>query len=135
MSGASRSFRGVGCRTTTVRHDKRSFHGEFSSDGPSRSTQRSQDIMTVLHDAVESNDLSSLRRLVDGGRINIDARNDFERTPLHVACIHNRMDIVRYLAKSGANIHAVGKKRRTSLHYAVLYHGNLEMVEFLVHKC
>ncbi len=59
-----------------------------------------------LHKAAHSGDLNRLKALIaDGG--NLEVQDGSGRTPLHVAVFASREDVVRVLARSGANMDAL----------------------------
>lgn len=59
-----------------------------------------------LHKAAHNGDLKRLDALIKEGN-NLDIRDGSGRTPLHVAVFASREDVVRALAKSGADLNAL----------------------------
>ena len=51
-------------------------------------------------------------------------------TPLHIACLHNHVDVVKFLIQNGANLNPKDFWNATPLHYAASA-GNLEVVDYL----
>lgn len=58
-----------------------------------------------LHKAAHENDLATVASLVGNGA-NLDQRDTYGRTPAHVAAFGSHDDIVRALAKAGADMNA-----------------------------
>ena len=54
-----------------------------------------------LYKAVRHGDLESLRSALELGAINVDIRDQYNKTPLMVACAHGRLDIVSFLIDRG----------------------------------
>ena len=54
-----------------------------------------------LYKAVRHGDLESLRAALELGAINVDIRDQYNKTPLMVACAHGRLDIVSFLIDRG----------------------------------
>jgi len=55
------------------------------------------------------------RLLLAHGRLPVDARDSFGRTPLHVAALHGAARTARVLARFGADPEALDHERRTPL--------------------
>ncbi|ETI31111.1 hypothetical protein PPTG_06539 [Phytophthora nicotianae INRA-310] len=58
------------------------------------------------HAAVKVGDVSKLQKLLDNG-VNLDAKDEDERTPLHWACATGRLDVAEFLlvcAKATVNV-------------------------------
>jgi 26S proteasome non-ATPase regulatory subunit 10 len=51
---------------------------------------------TETQAAVKAGDVAKLQQLLDGG-VNLDAKDDDERTPLHWACATGRLDVAEFL--------------------------------------
>jgi ankyrin repeat protein len=60
---------------------------------------------SALVQAVSINDLSRVRRLLERGA-NVNAVDNYGRTPLHQAAQYDHRDIVALLLQSGANVNA-----------------------------
>jgi ankyrin repeat protein len=63
-----------------------------------------------LHAAAASGDAESTRRLIAAGA-NVNERDGYARTPLHVATFARQRDIVVLLVKAGADINAMERDR------------------------
>jgi len=62
---------------------------------------------------------------------NIEATDEYGRSPLMIACCKNNKEIVELLLKNGANIEAKGNHNHTPLFYAC-YNNNKEIIELLL---
>ncbi len=69
---------------------------------------------TALHWAAKYNRPYMARKLVENGA-NVDALNNYKRTPLHVAAWHGSNSVLILLVDRGANINAIGHEGRTPL--------------------
>jgi Protein kinase domain/Ankyrin repeats (3 copies) len=56
--------------------------------------------------------------ITKGDHTNINARTSMNRTPLHLATIHNRFEVVRLLLDFNADINAVDNELNSCLHYS-----------------
>ena len=65
--------------------------------------------------------------------INIDARTSIQRTPLHLATLHNHFSVVKLLVHNGADINLTDIENNTVLHYASMQ-GYSEIVEWILRK-
>ena len=70
--------------------------------------------------------------LVDRGA-DVGARNVYQRTPLHEACIRGSMDLAMALVDRGADIHSRNVIQSTPLHHACI-NGNMELAMALVDR-
>lgn len=71
--------------------------------------------------------------LYNGEATNINALTSMNRTPLHLATIHNHMNVVKLLIHEGAVIDLEDNDKSTCLHYASTQ-GYKEIVEWLLRK-
>nr|XP_042907959.1 uncharacterized protein LOC107440000 [Parasteatoda tepidariorum] len=76
-----------------------------------------------------SSGLEVFKILVNLG-INIEMKNIYGHTPLHIACMFNNLPIVQYLTDNSANLNIPDKIGFSPLHYAV-DSNNLELVKIL----
>lgn len=75
---------------------------------------------TALHHAVEAGSLQTVKILLDCRLPSTLERVDLSNnTPLHIACMHNRPDILSFLLDQGANVTAKNKRNMTCLDVAV----------------
>jgi ankyrin repeat protein len=58
-----------------------------------------------IHDAVEYNDLETVKRLIGKGA-DVNAPDEDGMTPLHIAAVVGRKDVAELLIENGADIHA-----------------------------
>ncbi|MFC1841853.1 ankyrin repeat domain-containing protein [Candidatus Dependentiae bacterium] len=83
-----------------------------------------------LYNAVENGNLEEVIRLVTNGA-EVNTKQKFlQDTPLHIAAINGRLDIVKFLKKNEAEIDAKNIGGSTPLHSAA-YYGRLDVVKFL----
>ena len=62
---------------------------------------------------------NQINAILDKGA-NVNARDDSQRTPLHIACVRGDVDLAMFLVNRGADIHARGMNQRTPLHLSVI---------------
>lgn len=65
--------------------------------------------------------------------INVNARTSIQRTPLHLATLHNQFSVVKLLVHNGADINLVDNELNTVLHYASMQ-GYYNIVEWILRK-
>jgi hypothetical protein len=70
------------------------------------------------------------RAIQDGADVN--ARGDYNETPLHSAVFNNGPDVVRVLLENGADVNAANEFMVTVLHYAIEWSDNPEVVKTLI---
>ena len=85
---------------------------------------------TPLHDAET---VGIARLLVEKGGADVNARNDFDHTPLHSAALRGDVKIAEFLIEKGATVDAYTDHGETPLHNAAVYN-EVEMVKFLLNK-
>jgi len=61
---------------------------------------------------------------------NIEAKNDFGRTPLHLASLNLQFEVVQLLKRNGADINAKDSQGNNILHIASMF-GLYEAIPFL----
>jgi ankyrin repeat protein len=82
-----------------------------------------------LHDAVKSGDLPKTKQLLDGGS-NLELPLQSGETPLLVAALEGRTEIVEFLLSRGAKVLARNDRGFTALH-AAAYRGHPATVELI----
>ena len=93
---------------------------------------RDSDGSTVLHFASHNSNQEVLEFLLKLNQISVNATDNFNQTPLMLACIDGgRLDNIKMLIQNGADIQASSKNGSTVLHLAS-HCSNQEVVEFLL---
>jgi uncharacterized protein len=85
---------------------------------------------TGINRAVYNNDFDKLESLLNSG-IDINSRDEVQRTPLIYAAYVSNNSMLKYLIKKGANLNEVDYKGCTALIYAG-YYGDLLNVKDLI---
>src|SRR5579864_1584772 len=62
----------------------------------------------ALHVVVRWDDLASARKLIEAG-IDVNKSGDLGCTPLHVACSHGNLEMVKLLLENGADLFALNE--------------------------
>ena len=70
-----------------------------------------------LFAAIKKGDIAEVEHLLDHGA-DLEARDQWNWTPLHAACFWGRSDIARLLLDRGADVGAQGEESRTPLDIA-----------------
>ena len=74
-----------------------------------------------IHVAAKEGNLETVKILIDAGS-SIDRKNEDEQTPMHMAAIHGRVDVVEELVKKDRNaIMNEDENTNTPLHLACIY--------------
>jgi ankyrin repeat protein/Tfp pilus assembly protein PilF len=85
-----------------------------------------------MYDAVVSKDVVRVRQLLEHGA-SVNARGEYQRTPLHWAANYSTIEVVALLIEKGANVRAVDGHQYTPLHFAA-ESGNTEVAKLLIEK-
>lgn len=93
----------------------------------------SQAIGSTIFEAVESNSLEEVERLVQENPGLLSARNDRYCDPLTVAVIAGNLDIMEYLLSQGADINTLDREGSNLMHNAAA-NGHYDAVTFLYEK-
>lgn len=91
------------------------------------------DVETQVLEAAKNGELETLKRLCTPHNVNCIDINGRLSTPLHFACGYNKLGVVEYLLKNGADVHAKDKGGLVPLHNACSY-GHLEVAELLIKR-
>lgn len=94
--------------------------------------QRAADGTTALHWAVYNDDLALVERLLKAGA-NVDARNDYDATPLSEAAITGNVKVLRALLAAGANVESPNADGQTAL-MVVARTSNVEAARLLLER-
>lgn len=86
---------------------------------------------SVIHKAGYWNRGEALHVLLRGGKVDVEARNQFGRTGLHLAAAQGSVDAVDVLVSYGAEIDAKDGEGQTPLHVPALW-GKCEAIEALL---
>ncbi len=70
--------------------------------------------------------------LVNNNQFDIDHRNQFGMTALHMAIAESNIAAARFLLSKGANPNAADRNGRTPLHLAALLANNVDLIELLL---
>ncbi len=89
--------------------------------------------IALLHDAAKDNKVATLEYLKSEHNINLDGRNLFGQTALHIAVFSQSKEAIEYLLQHGANINAKENMSRTALHWAAIK-GYKEIYTILLDK-
>ena len=90
-----------------------------------------KDGQTALHLASSKGQLEAVKILSATDAIEIDAKDNKNRTALHLASRAGHTAIAAYLIEKGADIHAITEDQCTPLHLASVYH-RPEIVKLLL---
>lgn len=91
------------------------IHGELAADANSKDEQE----VTALHIAASEGFLNICEILLDYGlNTELNTMNILMRTPLHLACLKNHLEVAQLLVRSGADINLVDVDGNTGIHLA-----------------
>jgi len=86
---------------------------------------------TAMHVAAKLNYALLVVPLMQSGFRNVNARDQYENTPLHVAAMHNAADAGETIIRVGADVQPRNYLGETPLHQAAML-GHLAMIESLI---
>ncbi|XP_022104116.1 inversin-like isoform X2 [Acanthaster planci] len=101
--------------------------------GSSASLQGGIAQSTLVHAAAVNGDKSALSKLLNNSHDDINAGDQFGRTPLMLTVLADRLECAELLIKHGANINSIDSVGRTAFHWAA-YKGNLRFCKLLLAK-
>jgi ankyrin repeat protein len=84
-----------------------------------------------IHDVVQHGDLQAIKLLLDGNPDLIFSKDSLGLTPLHVAALTGRRDVVQLLLANKADVNARDKDGYTPLHWAA-DRGHKDLVKLLL---
>lgn len=84
-----------------------------------------------MNTATRQNDVESLRKAIESGRVNVDQRDKYYKTPLMAACRQGNIEMSRLLVSLGADVNARDNFFWTPLHFAC-NSGQLPIVQMLM---
>lgn len=84
-----------------------------------------------IHDAVNRNDFSKLKELVDRDKSLVSARDNKQETALSLAVNRGSFEMVSYLVENGAEVNSRNESSNTPL-YIAARRGRMEIAKYLV---
>ncbi|GLE01961.1 hypothetical protein PINS_up010799 [Pythium insidiosum] len=88
---------------------------------------------TPLHLAVMTEDLTVAQALLDAGVL-VDAIDNDGQTPLTMACLGGRLELIRLLLRAGANAAHQNKQAHSALHYLSAFCHDRELLTDLLSR-
>ncbi|CAG2214126.1 unnamed protein product [Mytilus edulis] len=85
-----------------------------------------------FHSAAKDNDLESIKKLLRE-KVDINCKNNLDRTPLHWAAANGNLDILEKLVDAGADVEATDKYGMRPVLWAAWF-GHLEAMKFLINS-
>jgi ankyrin repeat protein/L-ascorbate metabolism protein UlaG (beta-lactamase superfamily) len=86
-----------------------------------------------IHKAAEEGNLVEVKRLLSETPNRLDEKDERGSTPLLIATLNGKKEVVEYLVAQGADIKAVNMRGNTALHLAA-YGGSPDLVEYFLAK-
>jgi len=86
-----------------------------------------------IHEAAQKGDVDKVQALLQQNSALVDARDEFDRTPLHWAVRGVHFELMQLLIEKGADINAKDNARITPLH-SVASRGHKQAAELLIEK-
>ena len=87
---------------------------------------RIDEYSTKLLDAVYENNFKLAKILIDGGKVDVNIKDDYGDTPLIVVCQQTTLQnedeavkFIKYLWQSGSKFHTSNDLGKTAMHYAM----------------
>lgn len=128
-TGAVKNYRDVPLEPVII-EKVAPLRGEKVEQLKEKVNEKRKALVTPLHQAAKTADLTKLRELIDGGA-KIDARDTLQETPLHYAVVSGGFAQVQALIKAGADVNAVNQSHETPLYMAAA-NGQSDIVDFLL---
>ena len=73
----------------------------------------------MLHQACENGNLEKVKEMLSSEKYGINDRDQEGQTPLHIACKHGWLNLIRYFIENNASANIVDDEGQTPLHKAV----------------
>lgn len=86
-----------------------------------------------IHEATQKGDAAKVQALLQQNSALVDARDEFDRTPLHWAVRGVHFEVMQLLIEKGADVNAKDNARITPLH-SVASSGHMQAAEMLIEK-
>ena len=90
-----------------------------------------EEIKNQLHECCREGNYEKVKELVKLRRVDVNAIDKIDMTPLMIACYYGYLEIAKLLIKNGADVNAKDKWDTTALTYACK-HGKFEIAELLL---
>ncbi|KAJ5070653.1 ankyrin repeat-containing protein [Anaeramoeba ignava] len=108
---------------------------EFLIKKGANPSQTNKKLDTPLHNLCSSknNTFFAIKYLLKNHKIQIDAKNYKNQTPLHLLCQNNQNEkILKLLIKHGANTQNIDSFKNTPLHYCCLRKPSLDFIKIII---
>ncbi|CAJ0948280.1 unnamed protein product, partial [Mesorhabditis belari] len=100
---------------------------------PSEVSIRDNEERVALHYAAETMDIETFTSIYEQDPALIDSQDAYGYTPLMIAVMSGRTEVVEYLVTKGANLRHVDKEGHSAVHWAVVC-GQLETLTLILEK-
>jgi ankyrin repeat protein len=87
--------------------------------------------LSALHICAEENKIALAEAILQKKSANVDIRDIYKRTPLHLAVIDGRVEIVELLVAAGADVNAKNNVGETPIDYAKFNKKEKQLLEAL----
>lgn len=84
-----------------------------------------------FHKAAKENDLESVRKLLSEYHVNVNCKNNLDRTALHWASANGNIDVIEKLVEDGADLESKDKYGMRPVLWAAWF-GHLEAIKVLI---
>ncbi|CAI4223306.1 unnamed protein product [Auanema sp. JU1783] len=100
---------------------------------PSEVSMKDSDDRVALHYAVETMDLATIEQVYDQDPTLVDCQDRVGHTPLLLAVMAGRVDVIQFLLEHGADLGHVDKDGHSAVHWAVVC-GQLDALVYIIKK-
>ena len=126
---ASLADHGISTKQITVKKERRpSF-----SQSMRKLSSGSNAFENALHFAVVEKDLSTINKLLDNLKVDVNFMKPPGLSPLHLACVAGHLKVIKLLIDHGANLTLKTWSGLTSLQIANMF-GHFEVCQYLIEK-